>query len=62
MTAPQAVFTAAAVAIVAAIASVCVGVAVLAGVGWALITAGALIGPCAVGGAVVLLRDDKART
>lgn len=57
MTAPQAVFTATTAVVVVAIAAVTSGVALLAGVGWALITAGGLSGLCAVGAAVVLLRD-----
>lgn len=60
MRAAQIVFAVAAAAVVAAIALVCAGVAVLAGAGWALITAGALIGPSAVAAAVVLLRDGQA--
>jgi hypothetical protein len=44
--------------VVVAIALVVAGVALLAGVGWALITAGALLGPCAAAGGVALLRDD----
>lgn len=57
MTAPQAVFAAASAVVVVAIALVCVGVALLAGPGWALIAAGTLIGPCSVAAAVALLRD-----
>jgi hypothetical protein len=60
VTAIQAVFSATAAAVVVAIALVCVGVAMLAGLGWALITAGALIGPCAVALAVALLHDAEA--
>jgi len=51
------VFTVAAAAVAVAIALVVAGVAVLAGSGWALVAAGALVGPCAVGAAAVLLRD-----
>lgn len=57
MTAPQIVVTAAAVAVVVAVGLMVAGVAVLAGLGWALLTAGALIAVCAVGGAAVLLAD-----
>lgn len=57
MTAPQIVFTAAACAVVVAVGLMVAGVAVLAGLGWALLAAGALIAVCAVGGAAVLLAD-----
>lgn len=57
MTAPQIVVTVTAVAVSAAIALVCAGVAMLAGGAWSLISAGALIGPVAVGASVALLRD-----
>lgn len=57
MTAPQAVFTVAAAAVAVSIALVVAGVAVLAGPGWALVAAGALVGPCTVVAAAVLLRD-----
>ena len=57
MTAIQAVFSATAAAVVVAIALVCVGVAILAGLGWALIDAGALVGPSAVGAAAALLHN-----
>lgn len=60
MTAPQAVFTVAAAAVAVSIALVVAGVAVLAGPGWALVAAGALVGPCTVAGAVALLRDGGA--
>lgn len=60
MTAAQLVFAVTAAAVVASIALVCAGVAVLAGLGWSLVTAGALLGPSAVAAAVVLLRDGKA--
>lgn len=60
MTAAQIVFTATAAVVAVAIALVCVGVALIAGAGWSLITAGALLGPSAVAAAVVLLRDGKA--
>lgn len=43
--------------VVVAIALVCVGVALLAGPGWALIAAGSLVGPCSVAAAAALLRD-----
>ena len=59
MTAAQIVFAATAAAVLVAIALICAGVALLAGTGWALVTAGALVGPCAVGAAVVLLRDSQ---
>lgn len=57
MTAPQAVFAVAAAAVAVSVALVVAGVALLAGSGWALVAAGALVGPCTVGAAVVLLRD-----
>lgn len=57
MTAIRLVLAAAATAVVVAIALVCAGVAIVAGTGWALIVAGALIGPTAVGASAVLLRD-----
>jgi len=57
VTPTRSVFAAAALAVVVAIALICAGVAILAGTGWTLIAAGALIGPTAVGGAWVLLRD-----
>lgn len=50
-------FTVAAAAVAVSIALVVAGVAVLAGPGWALVAAGALVGPCTVGAAAVLLRD-----
>ena len=60
MTAAQRVFGAAVVLVALSIVSVCAGVLVLAGVGWALVAAGSLTGPAAVSAAVVLLRDgDK---
>lgn len=58
MTAPQIVFTATAVAVSIAIVLVCVGVAMRLGEAWALICAGGLIGPTAVGFGAALLRDD----
>lgn len=59
MTAPQVVIATATALVVTAIGLACAGVGVLAGVGWALVTAGALIGPCAASAAAVLLRDDR---
>lgn len=58
MTAPQAIFAATAGSVVIAVGLVVAGVALLAGLAWALIAAGALLGLSAAGGAVVLLRDD----
>lgn len=60
MTAAQIVFAATAAAVAVAIVLICTGVAMLAGNGWALVTAGTLIGLAAVGAAVVLLRDGGA--
>ena len=57
MSAAQIVFAATAATVVVAIVLICAGVAVLAGHGWALVTAGALLGPTATGAAVALLRD-----
>lgn len=54
----QAVFTATAAVVVVAIGLVVAGVAVLAGAGWALITAGGLLGAAAAVGCRVLLHDD----
>lgn len=56
----QAVFTATAAVVVVAIGLVVAGVAVLAGLGWALIAAGILSGSAAVVGCRVLLHDDEA--
>lgn len=61
MTAPQAIFTGAAVAVVVAIVLACAGVATLWGAGWAMLAAGVLIGPTAVSAAVVLLRDSATK-
>lgn len=58
MSAAQIVFAATAAAVVVAIVLICTGVAMLAGHGWALVTAGTLIGLTAVSAAVVLLRDS----
>lgn len=58
MTATQAVFTAATAVVVVAIGLVVAGVAILAGLGWALVAAGVLTGPAAVAAAVALLRDS----
>lgn len=58
MTATQAVFTAATAVVVVAIGLVVAGVAILAGLGWALVAAGALTGTAAVAAAVVLLRES----
>jgi len=52
------VFVVAVACVVVAIGLVVSGVSVLFGAGWALVTAGVLLGLSAVGGAVVLLRDD----
>ena len=60
MTAAQIVFAATAAAVVVAIVLICAGVALLAGHGWALVSAGALIALSAIGSAVVLLRDGGA--
>lgn len=57
MTAIQAVFTATVAVVVVAIGLVVAGVAILCGLGWALIAAGALTGPAAVGAGVALLRE-----
>lgn len=57
MTAIQAVFTATVAVVVVAIGLVVAGVAVLYGPGWALVVAGALTGPTAVGAGVALLRE-----
>jgi hypothetical protein len=62
VTAPAKVFTAAVSVVVVAIGLVTAGVAVEAGVGWALITSGALTGISAVCGAAVLLRDEQGST
>ena len=58
MTATQAVFTATTAVVVVAIGIVVAGVAVLAGLGWALVCAGSLSGVAAAVAAVVLLRDS----
>lgn len=58
MTATQAVFTATTAVVVVAIGLVVAGVAVLAGLGWALVAAGSLTGLAAVATAVALLRDS----
>jgi len=55
--APQ-VFAAATALVLVAIALVSVGVGLVAGIGWALVACGALLGGAAVGGATVLLRED----
>ena len=54
---PMQVFAATLVAVVAAIALVVAGVVVLAGLGWALITAGSLYGCAAVVACWALLRE-----
>jgi len=61
LTAAQLVFVVCAVVVVVSVALVVAGVAVLAGVGWALVSAGGLLGVSAIGGAVVLLRDSEIR-
>lgn len=57
MTAIQAVFTATVAVVVVAIGLVIAGVAVLAGMGWALLAAGGLLGPAAVAAGWVLLHE-----
>lgn len=59
MSAPQAVFVSTVTAVVVAIGLTVAGVTVLAGLGWALICAGVLVGPTAVGAGAVLLREGK---
>lgn len=54
----QAVFTATAAVVVVAIGLVVAGVVALAGLGWALVTAGCLLGASAVAAYRVLLHDD----
>lgn len=54
----QAVFTATAAVVAVAIGLMVAGVAVLAGLGWALVTAGVLLAAGAVGAYRVLLHDD----
>lgn len=58
MTAPLAVFAATAAVVTMGIALACVGVALVAGLGWSLIVGGAALAATAVGGGFVLLRDD----
>ena len=58
MTATQAVFTATTAVVTVAIGLVVAGVALLAGLGWALVAAGSLTGAAAVVVAVALLRDS----
>lgn len=62
MTAIQAVFTATVAVVVVAIGLVVAGTAVLLGLGWSLVVAGALLGPSAIAAAAVLLRDDRSST
>lgn len=57
MTALRMVFAATLVVVAVAIGLVVAGVAVLAGVGWALVTGGVLLAVTAVATCVVLLRD-----
>lgn len=57
MTAIQAVFTATVAVVAVAIGLVVAGIAVLAGVGWALVAAGGLLGPTAVGACWAVLRE-----
>ncbi len=57
MTALQVVFAATVAVVVVAIGLVVSGIAVLAGLGWALITGGVLLAVAAVSTSVVLLRD-----
>ena len=59
MSAAQTVFAAVSAAVVVSIALITAGMAILAGVGWCLITAGALIGPTSIAAAVALLRDGS---
>ncbi len=57
MTALQVVFAATVAVVVVAIGLMVSGVAILAGSGWAFVTAGALLAVAAVAAGVVLLRD-----
>ena len=57
MTIDQVVLTATVAVVAVAIGLVVAGVAVLAGLGWALITGGVFVGPTALGVGAVLLRD-----
>lgn len=57
MNAPQ-VFATATALVLIAVAMVSVGVGLIAGIGWALVASGALLGAVAVGGAAALLRED----
>lgn len=57
MTAIRVVFTATVAVVGVSIALVVVGVGLLAGLPWALIAAGGLLGTASVAGAAVLLRD-----
>lgn len=59
MTAIQVVFTATVAVVAVSISLVVAGVAVLAGAGWALVCAGGLLAPTAVGAAAALLRDGQ---
>ena len=59
MTATQAVFTATTAVVVVAIGLVVAGVAILAGLGWSLVTSGCLLGSAAVALAVALLWEDR---
>jgi hypothetical protein len=52
------VFTATVAVVAVAIGLVVAGVGILFGAGWALIAAGALVGPTVVAAAVALLRGD----
>lgn len=56
LTALQVVFAATVAVVVVAIGLVVSGVAVLLGAGWALITAGSLLGVAVIGCAAVLVR------
>lgn len=58
MTALQIVFAATVAVVAVAVALVVSGVAILAGLGWAMICAGVLLTVTAVTTAVVLLRDE----
>lgn len=57
MTAIQAVFTATVAVVAVAIGLVVAGVAILTNSGWALVAAGALLGPAAIGACWAVLRE-----
>jgi hypothetical protein len=58
VTAIQAVFTATVAVVAVAIGLVVAGVAVLAGPAWALVAAGGLLGPAAIGAGWAVLRES----